>query len=97
MTRRKRWITIRGKRLLLEFAPTGTVCGSDGTECWGKCDPPGKRPRRILLDESLDGAKLAEILIHELAHAAWWDLDEDAIREGSADIAREVCRVLGVR
>lgn len=40
-----------------------------------------------VLDELDDGERL-EVLLHELLHAAYWDLDEEAVQETAADIAR---------
>jgi hypothetical protein len=37
-----------------------------------------------------------EVFIHEALHAAYWDIDEDAINEAGRDIARMLHR-LGYR
>ena len=56
----------------------------------GSCDPPKKPNKEIKLLSSLRGQELLEVLLHEILHAALWDLDEQAIEETAADAARAI-------
>jgi len=53
----------------------------------GLCDPPGVEPRTIKIRKSLKGEERLDTIIHELLHAAQWDLSEDAVEETASDIA----------
>ena len=53
----------------------------------GLCDPPGCKPRRIRVDERLEGKKQTEVIIHECLHLAGWHLDEEFIETLAADVA----------
>ena len=44
----------------------------------------------------MHGEERLEVLIHEMLHAAYWDLDESAIEGAAADVARVLWR-LGYR
>lgn len=59
----------------------------------GYCDA---QRRAITIDARLRDEERLEVEIHELAHAAWPDLDEEAVYEGCRDIARALWR-LGYR
>ena len=63
---------------------------------WGEMDTvgtPRKEIRIALQQSSLD---VIDTLLHELLHAAYPDLDEDAVADGATDIAKVFYR-LGVR
>jgi hypothetical protein len=79
-----------GKRWKVEFGDPGR--GTDGI-----CDKPTTKGKRIVLRSSLrrNPVRLAETAIHEAMHATQWCLDEEAVAEWAADIARLLNR-LGV-
>lgn len=79
-------ITVRGKRWLLTFMPLKG--DADGT-----CDPPMSKGKRIRVNSSLKGERRLEVTIHELLHAAHWDISEEAIEGAARDIARVLWRV----
>jgi hypothetical protein len=56
----------------------------------GSCDPPTKPNKEIKLLSSLRGQELLEVMLHEILHAALWDLDEEAIEETAEDAARAI-------
>lgn len=71
-------ITIRGKRWKLIFGKTAK--GIDGL-----CDLEAKT---ITVNDRLKGERLLDVLLHEILHAAHWDLDEAAVAETATDAAR---------
>lgn len=75
-------IKIRNHFWRLEFWPI--LNGNDR----GSCDAPTKKAKAIKIRSTLKGQERLEILIHEMLHAAFWDLDEEPIEETAADIAR---------
>ena len=81
--------TIRGKRWLFQFVPN--LFGQLGE--WGSCDSPGTPGKSIRVDAGLRGQKLLETLVHEQLHAAYWDLDEEAIHEAARDIAKNLIAI----
>ena len=60
------------------------------------CDPPNEPGKRIRIRQGLKGERELDTLIHELMHAAHWDLDEQAVNDTAEDIARVLWR-LGYR
>ena len=59
----------------------------------GSCNYEG---RKIKIRKTLRGERQLEVVIHELLHAAHWDLDESAVEETAEDLARVLYR-LGYR
>lgn len=62
----------------------------------GSCCPPTARNKEIRIRKTLRGERLLEVIIHEVLHACFWDIDEDAIESAARDLARVLYR-LGVR
>jgi hypothetical protein len=52
--------------------------------------------RQVKIRKTLRGERQLEVIIHELLHAAHWDLDETAVTETAEDLARILWR-LGYR
>lgn len=52
--------------------------------CWGWCDID---KATITLCRSLRGRKRLDILVHELLHAEFPDLDESVVKQAGTDIA----------
>jgi hypothetical protein len=82
-------IVIRGKRyrLLYKRLPIGMD---------GECEAPDVDGKRILIHKGLKGLDEFETLLHEMIHAAYWDLNEEAVHDGAHDIAAVLWR-LGYR
>lgn len=57
-------------------------------DSWGICTDPSFTKREIKIHKALKGAKEFEILIHEMLHACFWDIDENVIKEVGKDIAK---------
>ena len=57
---------------------------------WGWCDSD---KRTIVLCRTLKGRRHLDTVIHELLHAAFYDLDEEAVRESATDIANVLWRM----
>lgn len=79
-------IRIRGKMWKLRFARVPDDHN-------GNCDSPTAKGKSIRIRPSLSGEKRLEVLIHEMMHAAHWDLDEEVVSETSQDIARALWRI----
>lgn len=60
---------------------------------FGLCDPPAKPGKRISIDNRLRGRLEMDTTIHELLHAACWDLSEEAVDETATDISRALWRI----
>jgi len=56
----------------------------NGDECYGWCD---KAKREILIEKALTGQQLTDTIVHELFHAAGWNLDEAFVTQAATDIA----------
>ena len=82
------YITVRGKRwkLLFEYL-------SKSLKCWGICDSPAHSAKRIRVHKALRGEHRLEIILHEIMHAANWDLAEEAVAETARDMARTLTRL----
>lgn len=59
----------------------------------GKCDPPDASGKAILIDSSLRGEELLEVLIHEQTHAGNWNLAEEWVEVFARDVARNLWRI----
>lgn len=81
-------VIIRGRRWRLKSAKLINDLGS--------CDPPETRGKTIKISDALDGCELLEVLLHELTHAAAFDLAESTVNETARDIAAILWR-LGYR
>lgn len=60
---------------------------------WGLCDDPATESREIWIDPRLSVEHELEIVIHELLHAAFWDIDESVIEQVAKDFARVLWRM----
>jgi len=81
-------VKVLGKLWQLRFAPNMANRGD--------CDPPSKRGKEIRVSSSLRGEERLEVLIHELVHAAGWQIDETFVEQFARDAARALWR-LGYR
>lgn len=84
-------VEIRGKRWRLEaveYLQDGS-CGS--------IDPSNTPQKKILIASNQNPLDILDTVLHECLHAAFPDLDEEAITESSTDIAKILyklgCRV----
>jgi len=83
-------ISIRGKRWnleVVEYLQDGS-CGS--------IDPSDTPQKRILIASNQTPQDQLDTVLHECLHAAFPDLDEEAITESSTDITKVLFR-LGCR
>lgn len=62
----------------------------------GDCDSPIKPFKEIRVSSALKGEEKLEVLLHEMFHAACWNLDEEFVEEFAVDVARNLWR-LGYR
>lgn len=74
-----RTVYINEQRWKIRRAKLRKVCGD--------CDYATKT---IRIDSSLAGVELMDTLIHEIIHARWPDLHEDAVLEVSTLLAHEL-------
>jgi hypothetical protein len=63
---------------------------------WGDIDPPDQRGRAIRISREAKGRRLLIVLIHEMLHGCFWQIDEDVIDQSSIDIGDALWR-LGFR
>ncbi len=74
-------LTINGERWTLKFVRSIT---RDGEKCFGYCDYDKKE---ILVHRTLPPQKMADIIVHEMIHAAASNLDEEWVTDTATDIA----------
>jgi len=86
-----RSVVMRGKRWRILWERTGKVPS-------GECQAPHVSNKAIRLDPRLlkRDAALLETVLHELLHAASWDLDEEVVHEYAEVTAKTLLR-LGYR
>jgi hypothetical protein len=60
-------------------------------ELLGWCINKGKP--KIAVAYSLDGEEELEIFIHEMLHACYWDMDEEAITDAAQSISNALWRI----
>ncbi len=77
--------TIRGKKLLWRY-----------TRLKGKAIGWAYHDNKILIDDRLVGKKKLDTEIHEFLHAAYPDLNEEAVCETATDLAK-ILWMLGYR
>jgi len=82
MKRGDRILRIRGQRWRLRFV-------SHLGENRGVCDKPN---RIIRVESGHSTVHITDTLVHEILHAALWDLDEEAVAETATAIALALAR-----
>ena len=70
---------IRGKRYKLEYSDIKTN---------GECTSPNEPKRTIRLRIGLKTKDRFDTLLHEIIHAALWDLSEEAVAELATDATK---------
>jgi hypothetical protein len=76
-----RTITLRGKRW--------TLCTHPMKDNFGLCEYETWVPKKhIWIDPGCEGEKMLEILLHEMMHCCFPDIDEDAITETGRSLAK---------
>jgi len=87
-------IRVRGKAYILKFVKD---LHHENEKVKGVCDKPTKKyPRKIQIDKDLKGEEKLEVICHEILHACFWDLDEEAIDDAGKVLA-EILYKLGYR
>ncbi len=81
-----RSIVLRGKRFA--FKKSGNL-----KKLYGYCTSPLDTNRAIIIDKNLKGQQELDTIIHEMLHACFWDVGEDAIGEAASDIAKALWRM----
>lgn len=78
MKRKLKTLMLRGKRFKIKDVPA----------CDGSCTDPSWHSRVISIP--VDGDTLGEltVIIHEMLHGCFWDIDEDIIDQVGYDMAR---------
>lgn len=71
---------IRGKRYKLRYA--SNLSGL------GECTSPSEPNRVIKIKKGLDTITRFEIILHEIIHAACWDLAEETVSELAEDATK---------
>lgn len=80
-------VTILGKRWRLSFVPRL------GQQARGDCQHPATPSKTIRIQSGLRGSELAEVVLHELLHAANWHLDEEFVETFCHDATRALKRM----
>lgn len=70
---------IRGKKYKLEYAKIKND---------GECTSPNEPNRKITINLGLNTKQRFDTILHELIHAALWDIKEDAVAELATDATR---------
>jgi hypothetical protein len=52
-----------------------------GVDCYGLCDAPSKKEGLIKLKESLKGYDMAQVVLHELVHAYFYEESEKTVEK----------------
>lgn len=73
-------VEINGRRYDLRFVPR--------LKNYGDCDPPTVKKKQIRVRQSLRGRLRLDTIIHELLHAALWEVREEWVDQTATDIAR---------
>jgi len=73
-------VEINGRRYDLRFVPR--------LKNYGDCDPPNVKNKQIRVRQSLRGRLRLDTIIHELLHAALWEVREEWVDQTATDIAR---------
>ena len=73
-------VTINRRRYQLNFVPRLNNLGD--------CDAPGVPGKQIRIRQSLRGRLKLDTIIHELLHAALWEVREEWVDRTATDIAR---------
>lgn len=88
-------VWVNGKTWDLSFV--GRIGSSRGSTTLGLCEHVGGKHRRIRVLRRLQGQERLRILLHELLHAALWDLSEETVDTVSKDLAEILYQKLGYR
>lgn len=71
--------TIRGKRWKVSWRKPRERCPDKTSHYVGMCESPHSKGRTLTIWPKQEGVELLGCIAHELAHGAFWDLDEDAV------------------
>lgn len=63
----------------------------------GDVDSPDTPGKQIRISRDLEGEERLEVIVHEITHCAFWQIDELAVEEFGRDLARILYRKLGYR
>lgn len=77
-------VLIRGKVWRLVY--TGTLA----RDVDGECDAPGIKNKQIRICKNLSEQRLLDVYVHEVSHAALWDLGEGPVASLANAVAYEL-------
>lgn len=60
---------------------------------YGECDPPSFPNKEIRIAKGLSSEKELEILLHEMLHAAFWNLDESTVDRVAKDFSKALIKL----
>jgi hypothetical protein len=63
----------------------------------GSCDCPKIENPTIKIKKSLGEVEKLEVLIHEILHACFWDMDEQAIDESAVSISEIIIKLFEIK
>jgi hypothetical protein len=86
-SKKKHVVKLRGKKYKIQ--KTGKV----GSDLWGYCTDPKFTNRLIKIHKMLENDEELEILIHEMLHACFWDLDEEVVSEVGRDLSKALWKM----
>jgi hypothetical protein len=80
-------VTILGRRFTLNMVPK-----TDRRDHFGKCDPPDKVGKTIVVEGNHDDERVLNTMLHEMLHAGAWNLDEEMVCQWATDAAKILIR-----
>lgn len=78
-------VRVRGKIWSLVYTVKGLPEDVDG-----ECDAPTTKKKQIRIRKDLEGQRLLDVYVHELTHAALWDLGEGPVASLANAVAHEL-------
>jgi hypothetical protein len=76
---------VRGKVWSLVYTVKGLPEDVDG-----ECDAPTAKKKQIRIRKGIEGQRLLDVYVHELTHAALWDLGEGPVASLANAVAHEL-------
>lgn len=85
-------VTILGKQYELTFEERLPRL-PDGRKAAGWCDHPETVGKKIRIRQGMTEEQTLDTLIHEMLHAAAWQIKEELVEEFSSNAAEILCRL----
>jgi hypothetical protein len=87
--------TINGRRY--EIVYTDDIPGDDFGLLCGLCDSPDTKHKRIYIKDGLSLPMLIDTIIHEVTHAAVWELSEDFVDAFATQLSSILIKELDIK